>query len=120
MIQNLKDFMHASSLDLNMGYYHIKLSPGSKQLCTIVRPWGKYEYQKLPMWVCNRPYIFQNNISELFEGFDMVCAYIDNLLLITKYEFEYIIKILEKFLQRLAESELKVNAETSFSGRKET
>ena len=36
-------------LDLNMGYYHIQLSPFSKHLCAIVMPFGKYEYQHLPM-----------------------------------------------------------------------
>jgi hypothetical protein len=40
------------ALDLNMGYYHIELSPFSKCLCTIVTPFGKYEYQHLPMGLC--------------------------------------------------------------------
>ena len=57
---------------------------GAKQLCNIVIPWGKYEYQKLPMGVCNSPNIFQENISELFEGFDIVGAYIDDIPLINK------------------------------------
>jgi hypothetical protein len=35
---------YAMTLDLNVGYYHIKLSPFSKHLCTIVTPFGKYEY----------------------------------------------------------------------------
>jgi hypothetical protein len=42
-----------------MGYYHIELSPFSKRLCTIVMPFGKYEYQRLPMGLCNSPDIFQ-------------------------------------------------------------
>jgi hypothetical protein len=39
----LEGFQYATSLDLNMGYYHIELSPHAK--CTIVLPWGKYEYK---------------------------------------------------------------------------
>ena len=42
MLLNLKGFTYASSLYVNMGYYHIELSPGSKQLCMIVITWGKY------------------------------------------------------------------------------
>ena len=61
--------MYASYLDLNLGYYHIELTPGAKQICTIVIPWVKYEYQKLPMGFCNSPDIFQENISELFRGY---------------------------------------------------
>jgi hypothetical protein len=51
MLQNLEGFAYATSIDLNMGYYHIELSP-SPEVCTIVLPWGKYEYQKLPMGLC--------------------------------------------------------------------
>ena len=43
MLLNLDGFQYATSLDLNMGYYHIELSPKSKQLCTLVFPFGKYE-----------------------------------------------------------------------------
>ena len=61
---------------------------GAKQLCNIVIPWGKYEYQKLPMGVCNSPNIFQEKISKLFEGLYMMRAYIDYVLVITKNYFK--------------------------------
>ena len=57
-----------------MGYYHIELSPKSKKLFTIVTQWGKYEYQGLPMGLCNSPEIFQENMSELFVGLDTICV----------------------------------------------
>ena len=114
MILNLEGFMYASSLDLNMGYYHIELSPGAKHICTVVLPWGKYKYQKLHMGVCNRPDIFQEKISQLFDDINMVRAYIDDVLVITKYDFEDHLKALDRFLQRLGKSGLKVNAEKSF------
>lgn len=41
---NLEGFTYASAIDLNMGYYHIKLSPDAQKMCTIVMTWGKYEY----------------------------------------------------------------------------
>ena len=84
MLLNLEGFTYKSSLDLNMGYYHIELSPGSKQLCTIVLPWGKYDFQKHPIGVYNSPDIFQENISEIFDGSDMVHVYIGDVLFITR------------------------------------
>ena len=45
MLMNLEGFQHATSLDLNMGYYHLELSEESRELCTIVLPFGKFEYQ---------------------------------------------------------------------------
>jgi hypothetical protein len=49
MICSLKGFTFASALDLNMGYYHIKLDADAQKLCTIVFPWGKYKYKRLLM-----------------------------------------------------------------------
>ena len=88
MLLNIEGFTYASSIYLSVGYYHIELSPGSKYLCTIVLPWGKYKYQNLPLRVCNSLNIFQEKISKLFDGFDIVRAYIDDLLVITKNNFE--------------------------------
>ena len=83
MLLNLDGFKYATSLDLNMGYYHIELSPQSKQLCTIVLPWGKYEYQRLPMGLCNSPDIFQEKMGTLMQDLEYVRAYIDDLLVLT-------------------------------------
>ena len=49
----------ASSLDLNMVYYHIKLSLVYKKICMTILSWGNYEYQKIPMGVYNIPDIYQ-------------------------------------------------------------
>ena len=45
MLLNLEGFQYATSLDLNMGYYHIELCPDLKKLCTLVFLFGKYEMQ---------------------------------------------------------------------------
>jgi hypothetical protein len=42
LLLKLEGFQFSTSLDLNMGYYHIEFSPFSKSLCTIILPWGKY------------------------------------------------------------------------------
>jgi hypothetical protein len=67
------------TLDLNMGYYHIELSPFSKRLCTIVTPFGKYEYQRLPMGLCNSPDNFQERMYEIFSDLEKV-----NVAVLTK------------------------------------
>ena len=102
-----------------MGYYHIKLCPFSRILCTIVLPWGKYEYQKLPMGLCNSPDIFQEKMNELFYGLDYVRTYIDDLLLISNKSLEDHIKKLDKVLSKLKSAGFKVNAEKSFFARDE-
>eukprot|EP00957_Ditylum_brightwellii_P057365 4350118-Ditylum_brightwellii.AAC.1 len=56
---------YATSLDLNMGYYHIKTSHKSSALCTIVPSWGKYKYLKISMGLCSSPDIFQEKMSKM-------------------------------------------------------
>jgi hypothetical protein len=49
----MEELTFASALDLNMGYYHIKLDDDAQKLCTIVFPcqMGKYKYKCLPMGI---------------------------------------------------------------------
>ena len=110
----LEGFMYGTSLDLNMGYYHIELTPNSKRLCTIVLPFGKYEYQRLPMGLCNSPDIFQEKMSELMEGLKFVRAYINDLLIISSGSFTDNLKKLEKVFSRIQSAGLKINADKSF------
>ena len=44
MLLKVSNFTYATALDLVMGYYNIKLSNDASKLCTIVTPFGKYEY----------------------------------------------------------------------------
>ena len=100
-----------------MGYYHIELSPASKELCTIVLPWGKYEYQRLPMGLCNSPDIFQEKMSTLMDSLEYVRTYIDDLLVISKGDWKDHLSKLDVVLQRLRDAGLKVNAKKSFFGQ---
>ena len=101
LLLKLEGFKYATLLDLNMGYYHISLSPNSSKLCTIVLPWGKYEYLKLPMVLCNSPDIFQDKINELFPELEKVKAYIDDFLVITNHSFDDHLTEVSKFLKKL-------------------
>jgi hypothetical protein len=117
ILLKLEGFKYATSLDLNMGYYHIKLDPQSRKLCTIVLPWGKYEYDSLPMGLCNSPDVFQEKISTLMSGLEFVRAYIlDDLLIISQSSWKDQLEKLEEILIRLTDAGLKVNAVKSFFG----
>ena len=64
----LEVFKYAISLDLNMGYYHIKLTEYASKLCTIILPWGKYRYERLQMGVANSPHTLQQKMNDSFQG----------------------------------------------------
>jgi hypothetical protein len=45
ILQKLEGFTYATALDLNMGYYTIRLDPTASEMSTIIFPWGKYSYE---------------------------------------------------------------------------
>ena len=84
MLLKSEGFQYTTPLDLNIGYYHIRLRKNESNLCTLILPWGKYQYKRLLMRVANFPEIFQQKVNELFHGFEFIRAYIDDLLVLTK------------------------------------
>ena len=82
-LMQLKGFTYATALDLNMGYYTIRIDAKASEMCTIIFPWGKYSYQRLPMGISGAPDIFQGCMSDLMEDLMYVGAYLDDLLIIT-------------------------------------
>ena len=113
VLQELEGFSYATALDLNMGYYTIRLDPDSSKICTIIFPWGKYSYKRLPMGIAGSPDIFQSKMMELMESLEYVQAYIDDLLCISRGSLEDHLEKLEEVLKRLCEVGLKVNMEKS-------
>jgi hypothetical protein len=83
-LQELEAFTYATTLDLNMGYYTIRLDPTAAETCTIIFPWGKYLYQRLPIGFAGLADIFQAEMGNLKATLEYVRAYIDNLLVTTK------------------------------------
>jgi hypothetical protein len=113
VLHELEGFTYATALDLNMGYYTIRLDPDASRYCTIIFPWGKYSYKRLPMGVAGSPDIFQAKMSELMMTLEFVRAYIDDLLVITKASLEDHLAKLRLVLIKLREAGLKINADKS-------
>jgi hypothetical protein len=84
VLQELEGITIATALDLNMGYYTIRLDPDASKICAIIYPWGKYSYKRLPMGIAGSPDIFQGKMLELMESMEYVRAYLDDLLCISK------------------------------------
>jgi hypothetical protein len=113
VLQELEGFTYATALDLNMGYYTIRLDPDASKICTIILPWGKYSYLRLPMGIAGSPDIFQAKMSELMESLEFVRTYLDDLLCISKGSLEDHLNKLRRVLIRLRDAGLTVNARKS-------
>ena len=88
-------FQYAKSLDLNMGYYHILLTEYASNLCIIILPSVKYCYKWLPSGIANFPENFQQKMNDLFQKFEVIHVYIDDLLILTKRDWTYHVHKLE-------------------------
>ena len=110
VLQELEGFTYAMALDLNMGYYSIRLNPDASNICTIILPWRNHSYLRLPMGVACSPDIFQAKMSEVMGTLEFVRTYIDDLLCITKGSLnDHLISKLKRVYIRLRDTQLKVN-----------
>ena len=96
-----------------MGYYHIRLSDNASNSCTTIIPRRKYRYKRLPMGIANSPENFQQKINDLFHGFEFICVYMDEILILTKGNWIDHVHKLELTLNKLKEIGLKYNIEKS-------
>jgi hypothetical protein len=119
MIRSMEGFTFASVLDLNMGYYHIKLDADAynQNLCKIVIPWhmGKYKYKSSPM-VSRLPQMFFKtsclSLSKVWNALRQA-YYFDDLLILTNNNFKDHLLKLEMVLARLSTAGMRVNISKS-------
>ena len=94
-------YSHFTKIDLSMMFYCFELDQASKELRTIITPFGKFQYQQLPMGIKVLPDFAQSMISKILSDLD-IDAYIDDLGIWTKGSFDAHLIIVDKVLERLA------------------
>ena len=108
MYGRLKGAKVFSTLDLQSGYYHIRLSEGSKAKTTFVMPFGKYQFEAVPFGLAQAPAYFQQLISMVLQGCsDFTMAYLDDIIIFSKNEEEHL-KHIEIIFQKLKAAGLKL------------
>jgi hypothetical protein len=93
-----------------MGYYTIRLDPTAAKVCTIIFPWGKFSYQRLPMGFSGSADIFQVEMGNLMATLEYIRVYIDNLLIIAKGSLDDHLDKLKQVFILLCNAGLKINA----------
>ena len=102
-LESMVGLAHFSSMDFKLGFWQIKMAPGSQQYTAFtVGNLGFYEFTCMPFGLCNAPAMFQhlmqNTLGELNLTYCVI--YLDNVVVFDHTEeehLEHLCVVLERF-----------------------
>ncbi|XP_028290920.1 uncharacterized protein LOC114454569 [Gouania willdenowi] len=101
-----------STIDLASGYHQVAVNEDDRPKTAFTTPFGLYEYSRLPFGVCNGPATFQRLMQVTMSDLvlQIMLVYLDDILVFSESFEDHLVR-LEKVLQRLNETGLKVKVE---------
>jgi hypothetical protein len=96
------------NVDVSMQYYMFELGKESQDLCTIVTPFGKYKYLRLPMGLKCSPDIAQVAMENVLSDIEDVDVYIDDVGAFSN-DWDHHVNLLATILQQLCENGFPIN-----------
>lgn len=98
-----------STLDLASGYHQIAMDPRDQHKTAFSTPFGLYEYTRMPMGLVSAPATFQRLMQATVAdfAFQFLLVYLDDLLVYST-TFDQHLEHLERLLQRVTETGLKL------------
>jgi hypothetical protein len=106
-LARLKGAKYFSKIDATSGFHQIKLSAESRKLTTIVTPFGRYIYNRLPFGLNCAPEYFSMKFSSLFKDLNIL-IHMDDILIHAGSMKEHDC-ILREVLSRLEKEGITIN-----------
>ncbi|XP_011879086.1 PREDICTED: uncharacterized protein K02A2.6-like [Vollenhovia emeryi] len=97
-----------TKLDACSGYYQIELNENSRRLTAFITPFGRFQFNRLPMGLTSAGEHFQRKISDILEGAEGVSTLMDDILVFGATEAEHDER-LEYVLRRLRDNGITLN-----------
>lgn len=114
----LKGAKYFSKIDVTLGFHHIKLDEKSQLLTTIITPFGRFKYKRLPFGITIAPEYFVTKFSKILTGIKNDVYNIDDVLVLRKTIKEHY-KTLRLVLKKLEAKGIAINNNKCAFGTKE-
>lgn len=112
LLDEMKVKLHGAKyftkLDLKSAYYHLELSPDSRDLTTFLTEGGMFRFTRLMFGVNCAPEIFQREMSRVLEPVENKIVYIDDVLLFAE-TLEELHETVAEVLRIFKENNLTLN-----------
>ena len=108
VLRKSSGYKYFTKLDFSMQYYTFELDEASKDLCAIVTPFGKYQYNRLPMGLKCSPDFAQEVMEGIFSDMEDADVYIDDVGIFSN-NWDGHVKVLDTVLQRLQQIGFTIN-----------
>ena len=108
MLRKCTGYSFFSKLDISMQYYTFELNEESTDLTTIVAPFGKYQYNILPVGLKCSPDFAQETMENIFWDVKDAKVYIDDIGAFSN-TWDHHINILQIILTKLQDNGFTVN-----------
>ena len=107
MFDRLSGAQWFSKIDLRTGYYQIKVAEQDRYKTAFKTRYGHYEYNVMPMGLCNAPATFMRLMNEVFDDMldKYVVVYLDDILIYSTTQAEHMQHI-RTVLERLRQHKL--------------
>lgn len=114
-LANIRGASIFSKIDINKGFYQIKLDKTSQLLTCFITPFGRFIFTRLPFGISCAPEYFVSKYAKVLRGIENIATHIDDILIYgyTKEEHD---KVLRNVLQRLSEEGITINKSKSVFG----
>ncbi len=97
-----------TKLNISMQYYTFELDEESQDLCTIVTPFGKYKYLRLPIGLKCSPDIAQAAMDNELSSIEDADVYIDDVGAFSN-DWDHQVNLIATILRRLRENGFPIN-----------
>ena len=102
--------MYFTTLDLMRGYHQVKMAEESKEKTAFACHRGLYQYCRMPFGLTSAPATFQRLMDKLFNDWNFVFIYLDDILIASRSFSEHITHIMQVATPKSARSWTKSKA----------